>query len=1191
MINSKSTAITKLLLTFFTLCVTQNIFAQTSSPNIINQRGTPVLTQQYNSIGIQTLEDWHYGGVETEDGGFVFTTRIEQSVNASNGHQEFPGLIKYDKYFNIEWHKFMKPGEYAKIAPFGNPPVINSTLVEGAEIHTKVIETNDGFLAFGYYYQGSKIFVMKVDKQGNMAQNFPRVLDYSSSDEYQLNDIVHFSNGNSNGYIGVGRKNNHMALFQIDEQLENLTTTMLGNGTNIKGEIFGMCLLYPNGSISRDQPKIKNETPTGIAFTGWSENNAGYPNFVRNFNVYYGAANLSLSTINYFKLEHYINTSSQNSDIPQYNSMNISQETINPALTYNFKGYDICQTQNGNLGGLELWNYMFFSGNTTILGEKKTGTGPSGSDQLIAGDIYVRELKLNPVNFTLDTFLSGTTQVINNYGHASGSDYYPRIALDLDDDFIVLTNNTDHPTTVTNHYFLQKIDRSSHTQMWGSTKLGIGPSGICPFELLVTKNGRYITAGNNYNTSIFSDNEDLDIALWGSPCQANAVNNANEFISNVPNGHDFSLQQWSMTTPGNPTTMQIGGSGIVGSRIIVESGYTLKFLGGQNVNLQFPHVEEFGNGIATSSQPMKNIVIEPGGKIIIENGVLLRGVQECGGSWEGIELKPSSSGNPKAELIMGSAEIKDAITAIKTNAFSKINIGSSSGNEAKFTNCRTGIEMYNNNYSTSKIIKSIFHYHKPVEAVFNEELDNHIYLDNTNGLNIWGSKFINSVSTNNFIPGTYRGTGIKSINSNFNVLKHLAGSNYLTEEPCQPPSQTEPPCVFQSLSIGIDAVYLIPSYYTGYRIKVLNNRFINCRHAMHFANGNNITVFENEIFVEDTNLGQEPIYQLDGNYGITMNGVSQFQIIQNKIQINDLGRFSHGISIINSDYLSTIGKSIIYKNETNAQAFENNKNIALKVSESSSNLKIECNTNTNISTDWVFNPFTNITQIGTPNVAAGNLFSKEGPCVTSPTDAIDWYYGENIKYYTKNNCTASNRQWPTFQDISGILPPKKINPTSAPYDNACLDSSSCHISRWTSELNTSYSGSILYLPPVPPPNDNLNETHIWEEQNRVLNEIPLIDNNLFKPAISDMSTETSGFQNIETPLLYPNPVSIENPKLIFSNISNSDYSLRIFNLSGQEIDYKKIDVSTIRLNNISKGVYIVKIIKENSVFSIKFSVI
>lgn len=1186
MINSKSTAITKLLLTFFTLCVTQNIFAQTSSPNIINQRGTPVLTQQYNSIGIQTLEDWHYGGVETEDGGFVFTTRIEQSVNASNGHQEFPGLIKYDKYFNIEWHKFMKPGEYAKIAPFGNPPVINSTLVEGAEIHTKVIETNDGFLAFGYYYQGSKIFVMKVDKQGNMAQNFPRVLDYSSSDEYQLNDIVHFSNGNSNGYIGVGRKNNHMALFQIDEQLENLTTTMLGNGTNIKGEIFGMCLLYPNGSISRDQPKIKNETPTGIAFTGWSENNAGYPNFVRNFNVYYGAANLSLSTINYFKLEHYINTSSQNSDIPQYNSMNISQETINPALTYNFKGYDICQTQNGNLGGLELWNYMFFSGNTTNLGEKKTGTGPSGSDQLIAGDIYVRELKLNPVNFTLDTFLSGTTQVINNYGHASGSDYYPRIALDLDDDFIVLTNNTDHPTTVTNHYFLQKIDRSSHTQMWGSTKLGIGPSGICPFELLVTKNGRYITAGNNYNTSIFSDNEDLDIALWGSPCQANAVNNANEFISNVPNGHDFSLQQWSMTTPGNPTTMQIGGSGIVGSRIIVEPGYTLKFLGGQNVNLQFPHVEEFGNEIAYSGQPMKNIVVEPGGKVIIENGVILRGIAECNGSWEGIELKSSSVGNPKAELSMGSAEIKDAITAIRTNPFSKISIGSSLGNDAKFTNCQNGIEMLNDNYTTSKIIKAIFNYQNSVELGFNEALNNHIYLNNINGLNIWGSQFINSDASSNVVSGTYRGTGIKAINSNFNVLKNQANVNNLKE--CQPPSQPEPPCLFQSLSIGIDAIYLTPSYYTGYPIKVLNNQFNDCRHAMHFANGNNIILYANEINIESSNIGQEPIYQLDGNYGITMNGVSQFQIIQNKIQINDLSRFSHGISIINSDYLSTIGKSIIYKNETNAQAFANNKNIALKVSESSSNLKIECNSNFNVSTDWVFNPYTNITNIGSNNSPAGNMFAKEDLCNSSPSiDAADWYVGENINYWYYISCTIPQRTRPKIQPIlgSGSIIPKQLFG-----DNSCPDSSPCHISRWMPELSTAYSGSINYFPPLPPPNQDFNNNHIKEERNRISNGMPLINNNPFIPLTSDVNSAKSLFMQNESLTIHPNPISLANPTFNLSKIIEDSDILKFYNLSGQEIDFKYLENKTIQLKNISKGVYMMIIINNNQSSSSKLIV-
>ncbi len=1184
--NSKSHLFLSLWTSIIALCFIPNSNAQNVSPNIINQKGTPVYTQRNNPNDTVTLEDWHYGGVELDDGGFVFTTRIEQYDSSVNGYREYPGLIKYDKYFNVIWHRFLKPGAHAKIAPFGSTSNIDSTLIEGAEVHTKVIETIDGFVAFGYLYDGSKLFVLKVDKQGKIAPNFPRVFDKNTSNSYQLNDITFVNTNGFKGYLGVGQKNGEMAIFKFDQQLENLTTTMIGNGTNIKGELFGMCLLFPNGSISRDVPKIANEEPSGIAFTGWSDNDSTYPRFIKNFNVYYGAANISLSTINYFKLDHYSNSSSLNTLIPQFSSLNIQPNT-NPELTFNFKGFDVCQTQSGNVGGLELWNFMYLSGNTVDSSDRKNGIKPTGSDQLIAGDIYVRELKYNPQNHTLDTLVFGVNQILNNYGHASGADYYPRIALDHDDDFIILTNNSDDTSVVVNHYYLQKIDRDSNSLAWSTKKLGVGPSGICPFELLVTKNGRYVTAGNNYDETIVYDNEDLDIALWGSPCQANAIQNATQFISNVPNGHDFSVQQWSSITPGNPTTMQIGGSGIVGSRIIVEPGFTLKFLGGQGVDLQFPHVEEFGNGIINSPGPLKNIIVYPGGKVIIENGVTLRGVSECGSSWEGIELLPSIFGQPKAELLMGSAEIKEAITAIKTNFNSKISIGSSLGFDAKFTNCRSGIEMHDDNNNTSKIIKAIFDYQQKVEAGFNESLENHIYLNNLNGLNIWGTQFINSDDSSNF-SGNYRGTGIKAINSNFNVLKNQSNINNLKE--CHPPSQSEPPCLFKSLSTGIDAVYLQPNYYIGYPIKVLNNRFEDCRHAMHFGNGNNIVVFENEIFIETTNLGLEPVYQLDGNYGITMNGVSQFQITQNNIQINDLDRLTHGIIIDNSDNLNIMSPSWIYKNQTTALAYQPGKNIALKVNDSCSNLKMNCNDNTNVSTDWYFNPNTNITTIGTQNLEAGNKFAKEDLCTNSPpTDSIDWYLGETMSYYYFNNCDNIHREKPNYQIISGLVPIPIINLYFLTNEkNQCPDSNECHISRWTDELSFDFGGSIPYFPPIPPPNRNYNNALFEQEHNRIEKNSPLLDKYTITLLEGEKMIDISESPNQKHIQLFPNPITLDNPCLNFKNIDISANKLKIFSINGSEIDFEILDKNRIRLKNISQGLYYARISSNNQSFNLKF---
>ena len=389
-------------------------------------------------------------------------------------------------------------------------------------------------------------------------------------------------------------------------------------------------------------------------------------------------------------------------------------------------------------------------------------------------------------------------------------------------------------------------------------------------------------------------------------------------------------------------------------------------------------------------------------------------------------------------------------------------------------------------------------------------------LNNIHGLRIWGTQFINSYDSS-IINGKHRGTGIKSINSNFNVLRNQ--SNVSNIEECEPPSSIEPPCLFRKLSAGIDAVYLTPSYFVGYPIKILDNQFENCRHAMHFANGNNI---------------------------------------------------------------------IVYKNTTDAAAYQPDKNIALSVFEASSNLKINCNTNTNVSTDWYFNQSTNITEIGSQNMESGNKFAKESPC-PALNDAKDWYFGENIDYYLFTSvCGSNTRSKPLEQAISGIFPLPIVTRTFPNNMNLCPDSSSCHISRWTKEMAIAYSGSFVILPPLPPPNKEMDNSKFLEEQDRIEKEIPLKSPKALEHYLDGSPEQSINHPKNSNVQLFPNPISTENPYLSISNFEITNASLKVFNIKGQEIPFECIDNHKIRLNNIREGLYFARVNLNNDVISLKF---
>lgn len=89
------------------------------------------------------------------------------------------------------------------------------------------------------------------------------------------------------------------------------------------------------------------------------------------------------------------------------------------------------------------------------------------------------------------------------------------------------------------------------------------------------------------------------------------------------------------------------------------------------------------------------------------------------------------------------------------------------------------------------------------------------------------------------------------------------------------------------------------------------------------------------------------------------------------------------------------------------------------------------------------------------------------------------------------------------------------------------------------------------------------------------------------PQISESNSEAKYIAEVK---LYPNLISREFPILSFTHISLPLVGLKIYNIGGQEVEFKQVDDHTIELKNISEGVYLARINSENQSFSIKFIV-
>lgn len=82
--------------------------------------------------------------------------------------------------------------------------------------------------------------------------------------------------------------------------------------------------------------------------------------------------------------------------------------------------------------------------------------------------------------------------------------------------------------------------------------------------------------------------------------------------------------------------------------------------------------------------------------------------------------------------------------------------------------------------------------------------------------------------------------------------------------------------------------------------------------------------------------------------------------------------------------------------------------------------------------------------------------------------------------------------------------------------------------------------------------------------------------------IKDLSTSVSSFENSDEAFFIPNP---SNGIIYLKAIKTSNSIITIYNLQGQEVFYKNVDSNSIDISKLIQGIYIIKLVNSNNIYT------
>ena len=173
-------------------------------------------------------------------------------------------------------------------------------------------------------------------------------------------------------------------------------------------------------------------------------------------------------------------------------------------------------------------------------------------------------------------------------------------------------------------------------------------TGLCAFDMAVTGDGGFIVGGNNG-----ASRDDWVLAKLYSPCQRDAKFNNNDDIDGDYVVAGNQSETWS-------SSRKVRGTVRVDGRLVIDQGAVIEFADTRQLN-------DFDDDVKDRS----TLVVEPGGTVIIRGGATLRGLDECNGMWEGVQVlgDPSKSQVPASNqgllILRNGATIQDAVVGVE----------------------------------------------------------------------------------------------------------------------------------------------------------------------------------------------------------------------------------------------------------------------------------------------------------------------------------------------------------------------------------------------------------------------------------------------------------------------------------------------------------------------------------------------